>query len=231
MSDRNTDWLSNNNEALCDQIGQTMAYLADPDNVTRMGLSGFKTWIEGTLKPAADSFKAAFEDYKDPAERTQVKTAVLRTAKEILVPLYRHLYVGMLKNNPLVTDADLVSMGLPKRSGGGRKPPVIPLTAPAATVKTPEPGVVEIHYRDDSVDNASRAKPRGVHGAEFIWAVLDEPPLNWAQLIHSTFDTATPLRFTFEGEQRGKRLYFAIRWENTRGLKGPWSDIRDAIIP
>jgi hypothetical protein len=35
----------------------------------------------------------------------------------------------------------------------------------------------------------------------------------------------------FENDQRGKTVYFALRWENTRGEKGPWSAIQIAIIP
>jgi hypothetical protein len=70
-----------------------------------------------------------------------------------------------------------------------------------------------------------------VHGAEIGWGVLDEPPVNWSQLVHSSFDTASPFRLSFEGDQRGRRLYFALRWENTRGAKGPWSEIMDAVIP
>jgi hypothetical protein len=29
----------------------------------------------------------------------------------------------------------------------------------------------------------------------------------------------------------GKRLWFAARWENTTGQKGPWSEIMCVIIP
>jgi hypothetical protein len=35
----------------------------------------------------------------------------------------------------------------------------------------------------------------------------------------------------FEGHDRGKTLWYAARWENTRGLKGPWSPIESVIIP
>jgi hypothetical protein len=70
-----------------------------------------------------------------------------------------------------------------------------------------------------------------VHGAEICWAVLDTPPVNWSQLVNSSFDTASPFRLSFEGEMRGRRLYFALRWENTRGAKGPWSEIQDTVIP
>jgi hypothetical protein len=35
----------------------------------------------------------------------------------------------------------------------------------------------------------------------------------------------------FEEEDRGKTFWYAVRWENTTGLKGPWSEIRSAVIP
>jgi hypothetical protein len=70
-----------------------------------------------------------------------------------------------------------------------------------------------------------------VHGAEIAWAILDTPPVNWDALTHSSFDTHTPFRLTFGGDQRGKTLYFALRWENTTGEKGPWNEIQNAIIP
>ena len=224
------DWLPKNHETLYDQATLTNAYLTS-QNISRMGLAGFQTWISGTFQTAYTTFKTAFESWKNPAERTPLKTATLQDAEKAFKPIYRHLYVGILKENPLVTNADLLAMGLPERGDGERHPATVPKTTPAATVKTPEPGIVEIHFRDDSVDNASRAKPHGVHGAEICWGVFDEPPINWAQLLHSSFDTASPFRLSFEGDQRGHRLYFALRWENTRGEKGPWSEIQDAIIP
>ncbi|MDR2138843.1 MAG: hypothetical protein LBP50_04775 [Tannerella sp.] len=225
------DWMPQNHEEICDQATQTVTYLTADGNMTRMGLSGFQAWISGTLQPAYTAFKTAFEDWKNPSERTPVKTATLTAAENLFIPLYRHLYTGMLKDNPLVTDADLVAMGLPKRQTGGRHPASVPETSPAASVKMPGPGIVEIHFRDSAVDNPSRAKPAGVHGAEIAWAVLDTPPVNWSQLEHSSFDTASPFRLSFEGDRRGQRLYFALRWENTRGAKGPWSEIQDAVIP
>jgi hypothetical protein len=89
--------------------------------------------------------------------------------------------------------------------------------------------VVEIHFRD--ADSDRKAKPAGVHGVEVAWAVLDATPENWEELTHSSFDTHTPLVLSFERDQRGKTLYFALRWENTTGEKGHWSDIQSAIIP
>jgi hypothetical protein len=36
---------------------------------------------------------------------------------------------------------------------------------------------------------------------------------------------------TFDEDQRGKRLWFAVRWENGTVQKGKWSDIFSAVIP
>jgi hypothetical protein len=96
-------------------------------------------------------------------------------------------------------------------------------------VKLPSPGVIEIHV----VDSVSRrkGKPFGIHGFELKTAILDAPATDWEQLTVSMFFTRTPARLTFTGKQRGKTLSFAARWENTRGVKGPWSEIMMVYIP
>ncbi|MDR2119312.1 MAG: hypothetical protein LBP64_00355 [Tannerella sp.] len=227
----NKDWIPKSREGRYNQAKQSMTYLSVSANLTRMGLTGFLPWITESLRPAYEAFAEAFEDWKNPAERTPIKTAALKTAESAFIPLYRHLYMGMLKENPLVTDADLMAMGMPERNAGKRRQASVPDTSPVASVKLPEPGIVEIHFRDGAVDSSSRAKPAGVHGAEIAWTVSDTPPAGWSQLEHSSFDTASPFRLAFEGDRRGRRLYFALRWENTRGEKGPWSEIRYTVIP
>jgi hypothetical protein len=39
------------------------------------------------------------------------------------------------------------------------------------------------------------------------------------------------MTLAFEGHDRGKTLYYALRWENTRGEKGPFSPIAAVIVP
>jgi hypothetical protein len=50
-------------------------------------------------------------------------------------------------------------------------------------------------------------------------------------LAHSVFDTRSPYTFQFDLADAGKRFYCCLRWENTTGQKGPWSEIQNAIIP
>ncbi|MDR2384080.1 MAG: hypothetical protein LBD80_00260 [Tannerella sp.] len=224
------DWVPKNHEELYDQAALSVMYLT-AGNILRMGLSGFRPWLDGKFHPSYALFEAAFEAWKNPAERTMLKTATLYEAEKAFIPLYRQFYMGLLRDNPMASSSDLVAMGFPSSGKGERHEAEIPRTSPVATVKLPGPAIVEIHYRDGAKDGASRAKPHGIHGAEICWMVSKVVPVNWEQLVHSSFDTASPFRLVFGGEERGERLYFALRWENMRGGKGPWSEIQDAVIP
>ncbi|MDR0743629.1 MAG: hypothetical protein LBF05_04640, partial [Tannerella sp.] len=68
-------------------------------------------------------------------------------------------------------------------------------------------------------------------GVEIRWAILSAPPGSIDELIHSSFVIHTPFTLTFDESERGKKVYFILRWENTRGQKGPWSEIVSAVIP
>ncbi|MDR1864959.1 MAG: hypothetical protein LBR08_05235 [Bacteroidales bacterium] len=72
---------------------------------------------------------------------------------------------------------------------------------------------------------------KGVRGAEIRWLISATPPVNWDDLRHSEFDTRSPFTMSFSGDQRGQTVYFALRWENNTGEKGPWCEIQSAIIP
>jgi hypothetical protein len=223
------DWLSHNHDGLYSQAKSTVDYLTE-EVLTRIGVTGSVfVWYNGVFIPRHSDFDIAYLAWRNPADRTPAITTTLLTAEAGFKPVYRELYTGYLKSNPLVTDTDLVEMGLPKRSSGGKTPPTPPTTVVECTVDTSIPGMLIIHFRDRN--EIGRAKPKGVHGVELRWIILDTPPADWSQLTNSVFDTRTPLRLAFSGEQRGKVVYFALRWENNIGEKGPWSEIYNAIIP
>jgi hypothetical protein len=226
------DWMKSSHKDLHDQANQTSSYLGTAGVRERIGMdeaSPQGKWLDNTLAPALDTLNTAYKAWENSAERTQMDTKALSDAEAVFKPLYRQFYNGFLRENPLVTDVDLVAMAFPPRGSGGRKPAPDPVTTPIGEVKTPSPGVVEVHFRD--AGSESRRKPAGVHGAEIRWMISDQPPARWDELIHSEFDTNSPLSLAFEKDQRGKTVYFALRWENTRGVKGPWSEMQSAIIP
>ncbi|MDR2362341.1 MAG: hypothetical protein LBD91_06385 [Prevotellaceae bacterium] len=226
------DWIKRNHEALYDQANQTVDYITVVANRTRMGFGAdtpLGEWLDDVFLPKHNAFNTALETWLDISTRTHTMTVVLNGAEAAFKPEYRQLYAS-LKGNPLVKDEDLTRMGLPTRYSGSSHTPVpVPLTVPKLETLTPSPGVIEIHFSDPATQR--KGKPHGVHGVEIVWSILDTPPVNWSELLHSAIDTKTPYRFSFEGENRGRRLYFALRWENQVGDKGPWSEIESAIIP
>jgi hypothetical protein len=69
-----------------------------------------------------------------------------------------------------------------------------------------------------------------VHGIEIAWVLSDTAPTEIEELIHSAFATKSPLELTFKESERGKKVFFAVRWETGTAKKGKWSAIYSAVI-
>jgi hypothetical protein len=138
-------------------------------------------------------------------------------------------FVKRFMHFPPVTDEDRVAMGIPNYTDERTKPKP-PKTAPEILPDTSTRRRIIAHYRDEGSDK--RGKPQNVHGIEILWAILDHPPVDLSELVHSAFSTRSPLVLEFEEHERGKRIYMVGRWEIIRdGEKGPFGAIVEAIIP
>jgi hypothetical protein len=185
-------------------------------------------WFEDHYVAPCNIYATAYNAWLDESERTPVKTQDIQTTSEILLNAYRQV-TNLMHADPLVTADDLIHMGLPPRPSGGRTPAPTPISWPLATTDTSTLRQVTLNFVDSVT--GKKGKPKGVHGAETRWAILNDAPASIDELINSSFDTNSPLTLTFTEEQRGKRIWFALRWENTTGAKGPFSAIESAIVP
>jgi hypothetical protein len=105
-----------------------------------------------------------------------------------------------------------------------------PHTAPVLLPRAGTPGQIIVPYRDEA--SMRRGKPKDVHGIEIRWGILDHEPSTREELIHSSFDTHSPLYLNFGEEDRGKRVYMYGCWEIEReGEKGPPGEIVSCFIP
>ncbi|MDR3133701.1 MAG: hypothetical protein LBU42_06720 [Prevotellaceae bacterium] len=227
----NPDWIPQNHEALYEQATITQNYLSNEEERARMGFGADTLqaqWLDKEFTPKFTALATAYRDWLNPAKRTIVKTNKLYRVEKVFKAAYRQLYTGFLKNNPLVADSDLLAMGLPECKKGRTHAPVA-TEAPGCRVDSSKIGRLAFHFY--SKGDHRRAKPAGQHGAELVWNICDAPPERWDELRHSTFHTRSPILLTFEHDQRGQAVYFALRWENTRGEKGPYCDIKRATIP
>jgi hypothetical protein len=143
----------------------------------------------------------------------------------------KHLEVFIrnnLQNNDRMTDQGRAALQIPIHDTTPTPHPA-PDTIPEVEVQTPAPRTLRIRFR---AENAKRwSKPPHVHGLECLWVITDTAPAKIGELLHSSFATRSPLEMTFDEDQRGKRLWFAVRWENGTVQKGKWSDIFSAVIP
>jgi hypothetical protein len=191
-------------------------------NLTLMAARiNFPDTVLQELRTLFSDFSQKYLVSKDPATRTKVSVKAKDLARKELEKKTRLSVNEFLAYNHLVANGDRISLGLHIRDYKSTPSPVAD-KAPIIKIETPSPAVVELHI--------ITPKPHGQHSGEFIWAILDKRPVNWSELTHSSFCTHSPLRLSFEGENRGKTLYFAVRWVNTRLEKGNLSEIQSVII-
>jgi hypothetical protein len=185
---------------------------------------------QGALTPIQTqlaAYETAFEAAQNP-NRGKVDVLNKNEARDALKTSLRTFVKAYLSYNPAVTDADKENMGLPLHDGT-RTPTPPPSTIPEAKIDSSIIRQLTIHFKDNGSEK--RGKPSGVHGVEIVWSITDSVPATMDEFKNSVFDTASPYTFTFDESQRGKKIFFCLRWENAKGDKGPWGEIYNAIIP
>jgi hypothetical protein len=181
--------------------------------------------LDGERNTYAQKLEVANAD----ATRTPMSIQGKNDAREALEKHLRRVVGEYLIRNHLLTHEDFKMLGLPIHKTT-RTPAPVAESYPDFDIDSSMIRCLIIHFFDRSGEH-KRAKPPGQHGAEIRWAISDTPVVNLKELTNSSFDTRTPFTLEFEGDERGKMVYFCLRWENTRGEKGHWSPIQSAIVP
>ena len=178
------------------------------------------------LQIANDTFAALHAQADSPAKNSII-VAEKNAARKALVAKIREL-VGFRLKNPVITDAQRISLGLHVRDTTYTTI-TVPKSRPELDVDVLDFRRLKVAFHDMGSD--SKAKPYGVHGAVIVYAVLDTPPADPDALTRSVLATRTPHILEFTEAERGKTVYVAICWQNRKGEKGPWSEIESAIVP
>ena len=143
------------------------------------------------------------------------------------------------------TDADRAALGITVRPAKGTPAPT-PVTRPLALVESGQRLLHQLRLVDEATPTR-RARPRGVLGAE-VWVKLVDPPTADApagatpgasvgdpardpsSFTFLTMTTRPSFRAEFKADQGGKTAAYMARWVNTRGEKGPWSEVTTATV-
>jgi hypothetical protein len=172
-------------------------------------------------------WETAFAVAQDPATRTKGSVKEKQEARKDYELELRKQLKAYVTYNLLISDRQREDMALPVHKTT-HSPAPIALDAPWLKAHTDLLRHVTFDYGGSET---SKAKPDGQHGMEMVWEIADEKPAHVRNLSHSAFDTRSPLTLEFDEEERGQTLWYAARWENTRGEKGPWSEILSVVIP
>jgi hypothetical protein len=170
----------------------------------------------------------ALAAYRNPATRTSAVTQEKNDAKKEYTAVLRPFVQGQLMHNSQVTDADRRAMGLPVYD---RTPTAAHLPTSRTEMEIDFAQIMQhsVHVRDS--ESKSAARPQHVIGFE-LWRKVGgdtEPAFEDMQLVELA--TRSPHTLDYTSADRGKTVWYASRWVNTRGGKGPWSEIVSAIVP
>ncbi|MDR1430163.1 MAG: hypothetical protein LBI85_07710 [Spirochaetaceae bacterium] len=189
------------------------------------------THIPQTARTAmSDAYAAWYTAYANTLKpHTPVETEIKNEAKEASRAGAR-AFVNQYLRFPPVTDADRTAMGIHNKDIHPTpiKPPE---TGPEFSITQMGPRRLGIVYRNGGKGKKG-SKPAGVRGARIYYGVFDAPPPEQEALPASTWATRCPHTVSFRETDRGRRAYFALKWEiQKENGESPWSEIQSELVP
>jgi hypothetical protein len=226
-------WILNSHPGFNAQVQQMLTYVLEYRNEIGFNATHLNgIWFDLQFKDTYTPYSTIYVKWRNLATRTVDVIADLERLESEMRKFYSAVR-DLVTAAPYVTNAQLRLMGFPERhASGGRVPAGVAKMPPVVSVISRVIGRLGFSIGSyDSENKVRKHKPEGQHGAEFRWK-FSETPVNDVDLLdHSDFTTKTEFFLTFKSPERGKTIYFAARWENRRGEKGPWTPIYPAIIP
>ncbi|APR76705.1 Hypothetical protein A7982_02052 [Minicystis rosea] len=180
------------------------------------------------LQAAQAAWTAAYPAHIKAQQQAQTATRAKEIARENLEAIVRST-ARKINGTHGMDNATRAEAGLPQRSGG-RAVIGAPATRPLGRIEIKPNRTMVIHFVDESTPQRL-AKPQGVHGCQIWQFIGDAPPADASGWAFIALDTRTPYADEHEAEDAGKLAHYRLRWQNTKGEPGPWSDVITARIP
>lgn len=161
-------------------------------------------------------------------DRRKSDTLAKNEAKDALAEGLRVFIGKYFEYNEAITDPIRKALDLPIRD---RKltPVHRPQTSPVFYIKIQAARILEVHFKAEGEQGSAR--PSGYSGAVIRYGVLETPPISEDDLPRSLLATKTPHVFEFTAEERDKKAYFVLAWQNKKGEVGPFSEVQVENVP
>ena len=177
-----------------------------------------------------EALNAADTENSIPAgERSKVSNTRLNAAFTTLIGEMRDVKRRYFFVPPL-TNADLIRLGLKPKD-------TIPTTISVPKVRAvgkivlKGSGSLELLIAPEMEISEDK---RAYYGCKIAYAVMnaDAPaPQSEKELTESMFTRRKKEAFIFQPQDATKKIYFSLRYENSKGQPGPWCPIFSAVIP
>ena len=192
------------------ELGITTAQLTAMNNAQALWATGYADFLT-----ALNALRMA----------TQTKDET-RAAVEALA----RTLAGQVQKRPATTNDQRVGLGITVPKAGPTPSPV-PSTAPTMQkIDTGTRSILNLFYAD-SATPTKLAKPAGVQFAEIREQIGGTAPVDPETMPLLAMEGRAPYRADFAPADIGQTVWLALRWVNTRGQAGPWSEIFSAVVP
>ena len=217
------DYIPGNDAELLVWSKKTLAYITA--NHTRVKAPA----MEPEVSDMIDDYEGKLTAAQDP-NHGKIDTLRKNEAKKPLVKAFRTYIQGFWAKNPYVTNVDREQIGLN-----------IPDTTPTTVGDPQGQAEAEVSYTGNG-QLRLRIKhiewtpldPKADYGHRIYYSVCapeETPPASADDLTKSRFARGKRAVFNFPPTDAHKIAYFAIRYENSKGIAGPWGPMFSAIIP
>ncbi|MHB8401624.1 MAG: hypothetical protein ACYDCN_06385 [Bacteroidia bacterium] len=171
------------------------------------------------------------------ATRTKQQVKAKTVARKNYEAAIRQFVKQWIKANPLISDAQRVSMGVTV-SKTTRTPVAIPDTDPLLSI-SPGSGsqlIIGFRQRPHVITSAnsmlrSVAKPKGYHAVRIYYVVGGTAPTSIAGCNTTVGMTKSPHKLRFNAADAGKTVYLFACWVNTKEQEGPLTALHTVVIP
>jgi hypothetical protein len=171
-------------------------------------------------------WNSAYAAYCDPAKRTKSITQEKNDARKAYVSALRGFIQGQIMHNFKIDDGDRLGMGLPVYDRTPT-PAAPPATRPEIDIDFSQISRHVLHVRDSQTRSAG--KPPHTIGFE-VRRHLGKNQPDYAEMLVVDLAIRSPYMLVYTTDVRTQMAWYAVRWVNTHGEKGPWSEIISAVI-
>lgn len=199
-------------------------------NITDSNVAAWGINVDDFTKLTADQvvWQKAYSAAEIKKARNEGDVQGKVSAREVYEKAVRAFVKQWLSFNTRVSDRDRELMGLTVKSEE-RTPVSKPTTVPVGKIDFSKRLQHIVHFVDEATPTR-KAKPEGAHGCE-VWVKFGGvAPVEPSELSYVSTSTRTPCIATIEGKHAGQIAYYWLRWVNTRGEHGPWSNTISATV-